>query len=588
MNKGWCLVEQQPMGKTAPRPEIPTSRRPPFVHLDVGAPASVHVVSRIVCADRAFVVFDRSHLSSHLLLVSIDSRVGNLVQGMGVRQYRLLLVAVTALAAGSILSIGGRFHSTGTTPTRPVIHPSRIDSGTRDILTSVQSPLLATVAAISTSAPVIQSSAPTTTAPDTRSNGKHPVAVDGPILEGIDPSDYGKYLPVRPITEKEKAVKSTVRCVNRGMQPKCVFTHFGVRANAFTFIGQGQSNYPNPIFPADGLKDPLWKHHKYRGHPIAEVGSNPCTHIVDRPALFLFRMSGHSTYHLWENNLGPFFSTLLDNFGLSGSEGKAFTESLNDPKQLIIVFVDKKPRHGPKAPHLLDQLLRTFTDLPLINASQIGLDASGAPSFHVCFKTAVVGVAASSFPHRELLYRMMKNIVGYSPPPPLPKEPNCLFISRNHHTVTRGRKIANEEEVVKALNDTIMKETGKPLVYAHMQDYHYREQVEMSMRTNIIFTPHGGGSANCIWMRKGSVIVEFVAPVGKTLLPMYRGMCGKSGVKHIGFLADADPADEKLTEKELNNNARLFSNMKIPVERMLENAMKALEAYRAAYKKASG
>jgi hypothetical protein len=407
-----------------------------------------------------------------------------------------------------------------------------------------------------------------------------------PIIEGIRDQEIGRWLPVQPYKQEKDKGLTTVRCINRGMQPKCFFRNFIVKENRFYVVGDKAgkefTGMPNPIYPADGQVDPLWGHHRYRGHPITVLNSNPCTLVVDRPAVFLFRMSGHSTYHLWENNLGPFFSTLSDRF--DGAISQEELKEFNTVNRLLVVFVDQKPREGPKAPHLLDQLLRTFTDVPLINASRIGLSpptgvAEKASQF-VCFKKAIVGISASHFPHEKLLYRMMDNIVGYSPPPPLPEQPNAIFISRNHHIVTRGRKISNEEEVVDALNRTLLKETGKPLRYVHMQDYTYQQQVQLSMQTNLMFSPHGGGSANCIWMRKGSVMVEFVAPVGKTLLSMYRSMCGKSGVKHLGFLADPDPLDEKLSPAELNNNPRLFSNMVIQPQMMVEQALKALNLYR--------
>ncbi len=80
-------------------------------------------------------------------------------------------------------------------------------------------------------------------------------------------------------------------------------------------------------------------------------------------------------------------------------------------------------------------------------------------------------------------------------------------------------------------------------------------------------------------------MVEFVAPVGKTLLNMYHSMCGKSGVKHISFLSDPDPADAKLSDAQLNNNRRLFSNMVVPVDKIVEHTRKAVELFAAARRK---
>ena len=49
--------------------------------------------------------------------------------------------------------------------------------------------------------------------------------------------------------------------------------------------------------------------------------------------------------------MGPFFQTLQD--------FPSLREQLNDVNQLVIAYVDDKPNKGPKAPHLLDRLLRT-------------------------------------------------------------------------------------------------------------------------------------------------------------------------------------------------------------------------------------
>jgi hypothetical protein len=369
-----------------------------------------------------------------------------------------------------------------------------------------------------------------------------------------------------------------VSCVSRGMQQKCHFRNIAVRRNEFIVCGPSVNAgaFPNPLFLPDGQPQPLIQYHRYRGHRVRVEKSATgceCTHTVSRPTVFLYRMSGHSTYHLWENNLGPFYATL--------QEFPPLVKAMNDPTQLLVVFADDKPVSGPKAPHLLDQLLRTFTDMPLINASTIEGTGTGKGTGTVCFEEAVVGTSANSFQHTPLLHQMMRNIVGYAPPPPLPPVPRCLFISRNHKSVIRGRKIANEAAVIAALNATLIEEIGAVLEYVQFETLSYRDQVALAMRTNIMFSPHGGGVANCIWMAKGSVMVEFVAPVGKTLLNMYRAMCGKSGVSHVSFLAEPDPADAAVQL----DNPRLFSNMVVPPERIVENARKALKQYQAAREK---
>ena len=138
----------------------------------------------------------------------------------------------------------------------------------------------------------------------------------------------------------------------------------------------------------------------------------------------------------------------------------------------------------------------------------------------------------------------------------------------------------NQDEVVPILNQTVIELTGKPLEMIHMEDYPYHQQVRIAADTQIMLSPHGGGVANCIWMAPGAVVVEFVAPVGKTLPGMYHTMCGNSGVQHFSFLADPDPADATITD-----NARLFSNLIMPPGRLVENFKKGLALYRSAVQK---
>jgi capsular polysaccharide biosynthesis protein len=288
--------------------------------------------------------------------------------------------------------------------------------------------------------------------------------------------------------------------------------------------------------------------------------------------MFVFRMSGHSTYHLWENNLGPFYATLLDSFDLSPTEAEKLKSLLLDPSSLRIAFVDHKPRHGPKEPKLLDQLLRLFTNVPLLNASMVS-----APT---CVPLAVVGWSASRFPHKQLVREVQKRWLGIDESRSravLPPEPQqIIYISRNHPSVTRGRKMVNEAEVFPVLNQSVFAWTGVPVRKVFMEDLTFKDQIALASRTHIMLSPHGGGVANCIWMSPGTVVVEFVAPVGKTLPGMYHTMCSSSGVHHFHFLADGDPKDANIRD-----NPRLFSNLIMPVDRMLENAKKGIELYRA-------
>ena len=410
-------------------------------------------------------------------------------------------------------------------------------------------------------------------------------------VPSVHPANFSKYWrSVATLSSPQQPhVATTSHCVSVGMQEKCYFRNLVVENNRFFVTGtkqelQGMQRYPNPIYPADGQVGPLKKYHQYSGHHIRQLVEggldHQCAYVVSRPTVFLFRMSGHSTYHLWENNLGPFFSTLQQPFGPNSNvnnEGKSVNlqAALNDPKQLLVSFVDSKPTSGPKAPRLLDKLLRTFTDRPLLNASKI--------TNRTCFAHAVVGIADSSFPHRRLLNRVMDNVVGYSPPLPLPPFPTkVLFVSRNHHSVVRGRKIRNEEEAVRALNATLLQLSNgaSSLSRVFMEDFVFEDQIRLAMATHMMFSPHGGGVANCIWMREGGVVVEFVAPVGKTLLNMYHSMCKKSGVSHVSFLADPDPDD---AGKDLSGNPRLFSNMLLPVSTLLAQAESAMALYRRNY-----
>lgn len=382
------------------------------------------------------------------------------------------------------------------------------------------------------------------------------------------------------------------RCVSRGMQQKCLFENLVVKRNTFyvydpystaqgvagrfsSLLPVKAGGFPNPLYPPDGQVGPLIQNHKYRGHPVGKLiglsdESPPCARVITRPTIFVFRMSGHSTYHMWENNLGPFYATLLDTFDLETStEQLALKNELLDPKKLLVSFVDKKPRTGPKAPKILDKLLRLFSDTPVLNASRL--------TEHTCFTTAIVGVSASRFPHRALVREGQRRLLGAEQSIILPEAPNMIYVSRNHKRITRGRKMINEADVYPVLNRTMFELVGKPVHKVFMEELSYKEQVQLASTTHLLFSPHGGGVANCIWMPPGAVVVEFVAPVGKTLPGMYHTMCGNSGVQHFHFLADADPNDASIKD-----NARLFSNLIMPVDRMIENAKKGLSKYQAA------
>ena len=381
-----------------------------------------------------------------------------------------------------------------------------------------------------------------------------------------DPEEFLPYREVDPST----VGNTKVTCLKNGMQRKCLFSNLMIVNNSFHVVNPAGDKFPNPIYPADGLVEPLMKYHKYKGHKIKVLDQHVCTRMVDRPVILLFRMSGHSTYHLWENNLGPFHQTLQD--------FKSIKKQANDVTKLLVSFVDYKPIEGPKAPYLLDTLLQSFTDLPLINASRL---------FHkTCFSNAIVGVASKSFDHFKLLNEMRMHVAGRLPRE-LPSQPKVLFVSRNHASVIRGRKIFNEKEVFGIISNITKELTGKSAEYIHLQDYNYQQQVNIVMDSQIVIGPHGGGIANCIWMQRGSVVMEMASPAGKDLFGLYHTMCRRSDVTHLSFVASADPNDEGLPVSAFNNNKRLYSNLMIPPEQMVKEVNRAIASYYVNYKKYS-
>lgn len=418
----------------------------------------------------------------------------------------------------------------------------------------------------------------------------HPIEIRD-VADDVDDSDW----PLEPPTGTKLiglGHGTRYRCVSRGMQQKCLFQNLVVGHNKFfvydpiptngpavqsifpSLLAASVGGFPNPLYPPDGQVGPLIQNHKYRGHPVGKLAINaslpPCSRVVTRPTIFLFRMSGHSTYHMWENNLGPFYATLLDDFDLqSAGEREQLRNWTLDPRSLLVSFVDKKPRTGPKAPKILDKLLRLFSDTPLLNASRL--------AENTCFTTAIVGISSSRFPHRALVREAQRRLLNMNIGSGLPEAPNMIYVSRNHHRITRGRKMVNEAEVFPVLNRTMFELVGKPVRKVFMEELSYKEQVHLASTTHLLFSPHGGGVANCIWMPPGAVVVEFVAPVGKTLPGMYHSMCGNSGVQHFHFLADPDPRDATIKD-----NPRLFSNLIMPIDRMIENAKKGLSKYQAA------
>eukprot|EP01060_Flectonema_neradi_P015188 TRINITY_DN21864_c0_g1_i1.p1 TRINITY_DN21864_c0_g1~~TRINITY_DN21864_c0_g1_i1.p1 ORF type:complete len:473 (+),score=42.78 TRINITY_DN21864_c0_g1_i1:39-1457(+) len=446
-----------------------------------------------------------------------------------------------------------------------MLRSREVRSGDSHISTRLKPTLQQT--ALSTSMPDVTKDTP---APSVKvgASGKH-MSFAKLLNKGGWHQDPEEFLPYETV-EPSKVPNTKVSCIKNGMQRKCLFSNFMIYNNTFFVVNPTGDNVPNPIYPADGLVEPLLKYHKYKGHKIQTLSKHECTRFVDRPIIFLFRMSGHSTYHLWENNLGPFHQTLQD--------FKPIRKDANDVTKLLVSFIDYKPIEGPKAPYLLDTLLQSFTDLPLINASRI---------YHkTCFKNAIVGVASKHFDHFKLLNEMRLHIANRLPPK-LPKEPKIMFVSRNHPSVIRGRKISNEAEVMEVIRNISYSRTGAAAEYVHLQDYNYQDQVNLVMDTQIVIGPHGGGIANCIWMQKGSVVMEMASPAGKDLFGLYHTMCRRSEVTHLSFVASPDPSDEGLPASAFNNNKRLYSNLMIPVEQITKEINRAIDTYYANYKKLS-
>ncbi|ESL09162.1 hypothetical protein TRSC58_03122 [Trypanosoma rangeli SC58] len=426
-------------------------------------------------------------------------------------------------------------------------------------------------------------------------------------------------------------------CVKRGFQRKCYVENLILhQGKLFTFKAE-RGVLPSVLFLADGVQEWLGKHHQYYGTPVREVPTTTergptilshCTFLVTAPVVFIFRMSGHSTYHLWWNNLGPFFDTLHDGFGRHGGGGAAGVLSGEFP---VIITVDHKPRTGPKAPHLLDELLHHFTTVPILNASEFT-----APT---CFTRVILGTSASDFnqaalrhwllPRIALRHRIAQFFVGrkergavtvssarattlrcliphYDGRLPtvfnqwlawklwrsrrLPQQPRVMYLSRNHPNVTRGRKVVNEAEVLPALEAAVLAATGRSLRRVFFEEMAYVDQITAMAETNILIAPHGGGVANCVWMPPGSVVVEFVPPAGATLPGMYRKMCrtaaggGVPPIEHISFVAGQDPAELvsgfAAANRAWRENKRLFSNIWMPKEQLLVYFARALKMYR--------
>jgi hypothetical protein len=152
--------------------------------------------------------------------------------------------------------------------------------------------------------------------------------------------------------------------------------------------------------------------------------------------------------------------------------------------------------------------------------------------------------------------------------------------------------VRNEAEAIAALNATILAEYGPmgveraatALRVVFMEDYRtYEEQIVVAHSAQVMVSPHGGGVANCIWMRPGSVMLEFTSPAGKTLPNMYHSMCKRAGIHHRGVVASEDPSDAAENNPQWRSNPRLFSNLVIPPSLMAAEARVALATYKKAY-----
>ncbi|KAH9601305.1 Glycosyltransferase 61 [Trypanosoma melophagium] len=429
------------------------------------------------------------------------------------------------------------------------------------------------------------------------------------------------------------------QCVMRGRPPKCYTENIIMqRGEFFTFAG-GNLGIPETLFLSDGTAEGVMRYHHYYGNSVREVASaadrgpsilSHCKYVVNTPVVFLYRVSGHNTFHLWANNLGPFFSTLHDDFGLeTATKGLG---GLFRGKRPVIITVDDKPHQGPKAPLLLDELLSYFTDFPVLNASEF--------TEPTCFTQAILGIGANQFSQSELRQWMIPRVAmrhrllqllsvrngedTSSTTAPtvdikslrclvslddaqlptvaiewmawklrhwqkLPYRPRVVYLSRNHPNITRGRKVVNEADVLPALELVVLAMTGRKLQRVFLEEMAYVDQIMMMSETNILIAPHGGGIANCVWMPPGSVVVEFVSPAGEDLLNMYHRQCrdaaGRAAlpIEHIPFLAKQDPAERQPGYAKAHpswvGNKKLFSNIWLPKDKLLKHVVKAITLY---------
>ena len=120
---------------------------------------------------------------------------------------------------------------------------------------------------------------------------------------------------------------------------------------------------------------------------------------------------------------------------------------------------------------------------------------SPRPGMHFCApRGALRRVRASLAPHHR----------------PLHERPNVILISRAD---TKHRKLLNED-AVGAVLDEVSAKHGKTFQLFIGQSISIKETIDLFKDASLLFSPHGAGIANAVWMGDGASVVEM--PVHET------------------------------------------------------------------------
>lgn len=461
------------------------------------------------------------------------------------------------------------------------------------------------------------------------------------------------WLPRVPLSEKEWLTiakeGTTANCIRNGMQMKCYAKNIVVRKNQFFYIrGETEAvagalmqpfqklikrvrvdthrfrilrkRAPSTLYMGDTHSVNFHQFHGYKGHFIRQVrknmtglpgGSPQCTHIVTKPTVFMYHYWAYNIYHMWVNNLSPFYRTVTADFKRFISQylrmSSDQTAQFAGVADLVIVYVDDKPYKGKFSSPMLDLLLRYFSTVPILHASEI-------PEY-TCFTNAIMGISSTEDSQistvRDVLplvrmerdwshyYRSRMNnqsaevpllmeswilldederrdlaptrlewtrrfVQMWSTLTPVPK---IIYLSRNTEKNTRGRRVVNEEAILPVMQQTAKKFLlaccakaegcvpgdipDEPVQKIFLERMPFLEQVYIMTKVGVLIAPHGAGMATCVWMPPGAVTLEFVGPEGERLPKMYDTMCHRPseetftrGTQHMWFLGEVDPEQQ--------------------------------------------